>query len=355
MGTYGTLAVLDDLATTNETIAGFGEEAVARRFQQALAVHNATWADMVSDLVTPTASYLLPYGGSDTAIMNELDEWGAADASKPTSAGNVGLPLRIYGGTLQWTRTYMETYSVARAASKLDAFAAADVLLFQRNIKRAFFKSTNTVGYIDRLQSGLTFDLKALLNADGQAVPEGPGGTTFNGATHTHYVGSTTLTAAALLSLINNVVEHGVDGDLRLYIARANEAAVRALVGFSAYVDARLTVGSGTTIGNVALDMTSLTDRAIGVFEGAEVWVKPWVPTDYQVAIDVGSGQKPLGARTRTGDFTGMGAFQIHAEHEHYPLRAQHMGREYGVGVVGRHKAAVNYSAAATYVIPAFT
>ncbi len=354
MGTYGTLAVLDDLANVTETVAGFGEDVAARRISEALAVHNVAWADMVSDLVTPTLEYLLPYGGGDTAIIDELDEFGAADASKPAVAGNVGLPLRNYEGTLQTTRTWMETYSVARLAGKVDAFAAADIKNFQRTIKRAFFKATNTVGYIDRRQTGLTYDLKALLNADGQAIPEGPSGATFDGATHTHYVGSATLTAASLLALINNVVEHGVDGDLRLYIARANEAAVRALVGFSAYVDARLTVGSGTTIGNVALDVTNLTDRAIGVFEGAEVWVKPWVPTDYQVALDVGAGQKPLGARTRTGSFTGLGAFQIRAEHEHYPLRAQHMGREYGVGVVGRHKAAVQFSANAVYAVPVF-
>lgn len=355
MGTYGTLAVLDDLATVNETVAGFGEAELAARFAQALAVHNAVFADMVSDLATPTAAYLLPYGGGDTAIIDELDEFGAADASKPAIAGNVGLPLRNYEGTLQTTRTWMETNSVAKLASKVDAFATADVKNFQRVIKRAFFKSTNTTGYIDRRQSGLTYDLKALLNSDGQAIPDGPGGVTFDGSNHTHYVGTSTLTAASQLALINNVVEHGVDGDLRLYIARGNEAAFRLLTGFTAYVDARITVGSATAVGNVALDTSNITDRAIGVFEGAEVWVKPWVPTDYQVAIDVGAGQKPLGARTRTGDFTGTGAFQIRAEHEHYPLRAQHMGREFGIGVVGRHKAAVNYSANSTYAIPTFT
>lgn len=355
MGQYGTLAVLDDLATTNETVAGFGEDVLATRFEQALAIHNQMFADMTGDLVQMTAAYLLPYGGSDTAKIDELDEWGAADASKPTAAGNIGMPLRIYQGTLQWTRTWMETYSVAKAAEKLDSFAAQDILVFQRNIKRALFKSTNTTSYIDRLQSGLTYDLKALLNADSQTIPTGPGGATFDGATHTHYAGSATLTAASLVTLIENVVEHGVDGDLRLYIARGNEAAVRLLTGFTAYVDARITVGSATAVGNVALDPTNITDRAIGVFNGAEVWVKPWVPTDYQVAIDVGSGSKPLAARTRTGTFTGTGAFSLKSEHEHYPLRAQHVGREYGVSVLGRHKAAVQYSANATYAIPTFT
>ena len=355
MGQYGTLSVLDDLATVNETIAGFGEAELANRFQQALDVHNAAFADMAGDLLTVTDRYLLPYAGTDTAIIDELDEWGAADASKPATAGNVGLPLRIYGGTLQWTRTYMETYSVARAADKLDAFAAEDLRVFQRNIKRALFKSTNTTSYLDRLQSGLTYPLKALLNGDGQAIPLGPTGQTFDGATHTHYLANAGLTAGALNATIDTVVEHGVDGEIRLYIAKANESTVRGLTGFTAYMDARITVAAGTQIGSQALDTVNVNDRAIGVFGGAEVWVKPWVPADYHVVLDIGSGVKPLAARTRTGSFTGTGAFRILSEHEHFPIRAQNIGREYGVGVLGRHKAAVGYTGGGTYTIPTFS
>lgn len=355
MGQYGTLSVLDDLSTVNETVAEFGEDVLAQRFATALAIHNEAFADMASDLVTVTDQYLLPAGGADTAIIDELDEWGAADASKPSAAGNLGLPLRIYGGALQWTRTWMETYSVARAASKLDAFAMADIQIFQRNIKRALFGATNTTGYHDRLQTGLTYDLKALLNGDGQAIPIGPDGSTFDGATHTHYTGSGTLTAAAMSALIENVTEHGVDGQIRLYIAKADETVFRGLSGFSPYMDARITVAAGTQIGTQALDVTSPNDRAIGVFDGAEVWVKPWVPDDYQVVLDVGAATKPLGARTRTGSFSGTGAFRIVAENEVYPLRAQNVGREYGVGVIGRWKAAVHYSANATYATPSFS
>jgi hypothetical protein len=68
--------------------------------------------------------------------------------------------------------------------------------------------------------------------------------------------------------------------------------------------------------------------------------------------LDVGGAQKPIAVRTRTGSLSGAGAFRILAEHEHYPLRARHMGREFGIGVVGRHKAAVLRSNNASYAIP---
>jgi hypothetical protein len=292
--------------------------------------------------------------GADRAIVDELDEWGAADPSKATSAGNVGLPLRIYGGTVQWTRTYFKRATVSDMAAQLDAFAAADILRFQRNLKIALFKPTNTTNYFDRLDTKLTYDLKALLNADGQAIPVSPSGATFDGATHTHYLASATLNAAYLESLIDTVIEHGVNGKIVLYIARADEDTVRGLTGFSPYLDARITMVGAAQVGTASLDVTNPDNRAIGVFGGAEVWVKPWVPANYQAVLDLGGGSdKPIGIRTRTGALTGDGAFQVVAENEDYPLRAQNLGREYGVSVVGRHRGAVGRSDNATYAAPA--
>lgn len=352
MPQFGTLSVLEDLASwTNESVIN-NEEEVARRFGEALAVHNALFEDMASDYATFTSAPMLPYGGSDAAIVQELDEWGAADASKSGDFGNLGLPLRIYGSTVQWTRTAFENMSVAELAAQMDAHATADIRNFYAILRRVLFTNTNTSGYVDRLQSKLTYDLKALLNADGSAIPASPNGTTFDGSTHTHYSGSASLTQAALIALIENVVEHGVGGTVQVHISKADEATVRGLADFSPYLDSRVTVLSGV-VGTGQLDVSNPDNRAIGVLGGAEVWVKPWVPANYQIAVDVGGSEKPLAIRTRTGSLTGSGAFRIVAEHEHYPLRARNLGREYGVGVVGRHKAAALRSNNTTYAIPA--
>lgn len=352
MSKYGTLSVLEDLAADNDVVAG-REEEIARRFQQALDVHNAAFSDMVSDICMLTSAAQLPYGGASPAIIDELDEWGSADASKPAAHGNLGLPLRIYGGTVQWTRTYFETVTASELAAQLDAFALADIQTFQRNIKRALFTNTNTASYFDRLQTKLTYDLKALLNADSADIPAAPNGTTFDGSTHTHYIGDTSLAQADVISLIDTVVEHGVSGEMRVYISKGSEAAVRNFADFSPYIDARVTVTGASSIGNQSLDVSNPDNRAIGVLGGAEVWVKPWVPANYFVAVDVNGSEKPLAIRTRTGSLTGTGAFRILSDHEHFPLRAQNIGREYGVGVVGRAKAAVMFvDAGGSYVAP---
>lgn len=352
MGKFGTLSVLEDLASwTSESVIN-NEAEVAKRVAQALAVHNALFEEMASDYASFTNLPMLPYGGADQAIVQELDEWGAADASKASAFGNLGIPLRIYGSTVQWTRTAFENMSVAEFATQLDAHATADIRSFYSILRRVLFTNTNTVGYVDRLQSKLTYDLKALLNADGAAIPESPNGTSFDGATHTHYSGNATLTQAAVLALIENVVEHGVSGSVQVHIAKADEATVRGFTSFSPYIDSRTTYVGNAVIGTGQLDISNPDNRAIGVLGGAEVWVKPWVPQNYQVGVDIGGSEKPLVIRTRTGSLTGAGAWRIVAEHEHYPLRARNLGREYGVGVNGRHKAAVLRSNNGTYAIP---
>lgn len=352
MGKFGTLSVLEDLASwTNESVIN-NEEEVARRLADALAIHNAAFEEMASAYATFTSLPQVPYGGADSAIVQELDEWGAADASKASGYGNLGLPLRIYGSTLQWTRTAFENMSVSEFAAQADAHAAADIKNFQNILRRVLFTNTNTAGYFDRLQSKLAYDLKALLNADGTAIPASPNGTNFDGSTHTHYSGAASLTQAALLTLIENVVEHGVSGSVQVHIAKGDESTVRGFADFAPYVDARVSFTGGGRIGNESLDVANPDNRAIGVLGGAEVWVKPWVPANYQVAIDVNGSEKPLAIRTRTGSLTGSGAFRVIAEHEHFPIRARNMGREFGVGVVGRHKAAVLRSNNGTYAIP---
>ena len=352
MGKFGTLSVLEDLSSVNDPVAG-NEAEIARRFAEALTIHNTLFSDMVGDLATVVTQPQMPYLGADTAIMQELDEWGRADASKASTSGNLGFPLRIYGSSVQWTKTYFQRVTVAELAAQLDAHAMADLANFRTLLKATLFKNTNTSSYNDRLASKLTYTLRALLNADGQAIPMSPSGASFDGSTHTHYLANATYTLAATQSLIDTVVEHGVDGKIVLYIARADEATVRGFTGFAAYLDARITVSGANQIGNVALDVTSPDDRAIGVLGGAEVWVKPWIPANYAAVIDLGAASKPIGIRVRSGTLSaGPGSFQMVSEHEHYPLHAENLGREFGIAAFAREKAAVSRMNNASYAIP---
>lgn len=355
---YGTLTTLDDLRDSTQSIQDFGEDNLAERLNTALRFQNQAMQEAVADFATVTNERQLAYGGGgDDFEMQEMDQNGTPDAQKTTAAGNIGLPLRFYGVAVQWNRHFVINTSVASVLKQMDAGAAADARNVTKQIRNALFTPTNNLSYVDMLQApNLTLELRALLNADGIEIPNGPNGEEFDGDTVTHYFAESTLSENGLTTALDAVMAHGVVGSMAIYINRADEAAVRGFDAFTPYVDARINVPLTEQTAQGALDTNNPTDRAIGIFAGAEVHVKPWVPSDYQLIFDRGGGnEKVLGIRTRGGTMGGdayNGGFGLLFENENFPIRARAMGREFGAGVINRHMAAVNYSGGGTYTAP---
>jgi hypothetical protein len=345
---FGTLSTLDTLAASQQTIAAYGEDRAWAGISAALDAHNALVRDMAGELFEVSTDRQRRFGGLSATSMQEIDQYGAADAQKTTAGVTVGFPLRLYGYTVQWTRKYMQTATAAELAAQFQAAQQADLAGIQSQVKRALLVPTNAT-FVDRLVDNVQLAQKALVNADSADIPPDPYGATFDGATHTHYLGTGSFVNTDLDSLINTVIEHYNDGEVRVYINKAQEATIRGFTGFVAYVDARIISATSTSVGVRPLDTSNLYNRAIGVYGGAEIWVKPWVPASYVIAIN--TAHRPLVFRVRQAA-GGFGDLQIAAEDEQYPLRARFMEREFGIGVWNRTAAAVLYTASGTYAAP---
>ena len=349
---YGTLTVDDLLAVRGQTIAGIGENNVFAALQNGLDAHNAIVREQLTTFCEVTAERLTSYGGDASMEMVDLDEFGRADAQKVTTGANVGTPLRLAGVTLQWTRKYLQNHTPAELAAQYVAARDADIKRIRRDIARAFLKPTNNLAYVDSLVDKATLPVRAMINADGSAIPYGPNGETFDGATHTHYLATASLTAANVSALITTVQEHEATTGIQLWINQAQEAAVRLMPNFQGYTDRRIRVGANTSVAEGALDMSNIYDRAIGIFDSAEVVVKPWIPANYLVTTDPTHNEKPLRLRTRTGTLEGPGALGIIADNEQFPLRAQSMEREFGIAPFTRWNGAALFIGGGSYVNP---
>jgi hypothetical protein len=332
--------VLDTLAAlSNTTVADFGEDRAFAEIDAALAAHNRIESELLADFVERTTDRLRRYGSTDSMSMDEVDEYARADAQKIAAGATVGIPMRLYQITLQWTRKFFQTATPQELAAQTASALDADSKVIQREIKRALFGPTN-YNFTDRLVDNVSLAVKRLVNADGAAIPLGPNGETFNGSTHTHYLytASTSLAAADMNGLIETVIEHHA----------------------TAYLDARLIPGGGQT-GNQAtrsIDSYNLNDRAIGVYSAggvsAEIWVKPWVPAGYLFCWVMGA-PVPLVMRTRRAD---TGNLELVADNEQYPLRARTFEREFGASVWTRTNGAVLFvdaGSAGAYVAPTIT
>jgi hypothetical protein len=348
---FGTLTTFDTLqsqAVANLSIAQFGEDRAFDAIEDALIAHNNLLRDSMADFVEPTNDRLRRYGGPDSMSMEELDEFGSADAQKITAGSNIGFPLKFFGIALQWTRLFFQNALASELAAQVTASQDADVKNIHRQLKLAIF---NPVDYTfsDKRIDRVNLPVKALINADGAPIPIAPDGTIFDGTTHTHYLTTTSLSSTDLTALTETVIEHFLDGSVMVMINRAQEIGIRGMNGFTAYLDARLLAPTTALAAPyTALDPAQLTNRAIGVYGAAEVWVKPWIPAGYIVAVHQGSGDKALAMRTRPGS----GDLELLYDFEEHPLRARSLGREFGFGVWNRVAAAVLQVGTSTYTAP---
>ncbi len=92
-------------------------------------------------------------------------------------------------------------------------------------------------------------------------------------------------------------------------------------------------------------DPQNTYDRFLGMFDGAEVWVKPWMPAGYLWAYDP-TQPKPLQVRvpkagplpsTTVSGATSMGGSDLRLvlQFDQFPFQAQAMVRDYGISASG--------------------
>lgn len=350
--TTGTNDISTLLATRDQSVIEFGLNDIQTVLAAELTAHNAIVTMLLTDLATYTTDRQRKYGTSVAGDMYEVDEYGRAPTQVSKPGDTVGFPLKMFQYAIGWTEKWFQLNTPADMAIATQAAERAHLRMITRELKKAFMLSANYT-FNDFLVDKVDVAVKRLVNADSANIPEGPNNEVFDGATHTHYAGRAggSLAASDLTSLINNVLEHGFGVAVKLAISTTDEVAVRALTGFTAYPDPRIVYRNTDTPGQT-LDISRLNNRAIGIFGGAEVWVKSWMPASYFFAWDSGS-PPPLAFRQRTN--TGLQGLRIVGTNHMFPLYAQYMEAEFGIGVWTRTNGAMLYSGDTSYSDPTIT
>jgi hypothetical protein len=362
---WGTLQVSDTLQSLalaqGLTIAQFGVAETYALVERDLNYHNQLVnTEMIPDLCWVTDQREEQYGIQDDMTVEEIDEFGRPDTQKLGFATTMGFPLSSYGRSVGWTWDYAQVQTPGQLVEQVTAIKGGDLKGIRLNIARRLFNPANNLTYKDRKIDNKTLKLRALINADGEQVMPGPEMQAFNAGTHTHYTATNnaSLTNTAVTALVNNVLEHGRVGELCLYINLAQEAAIRGFNGaneFTPYVDVRIRQ-SQTAVYAIddTLDLDTPEDRAIGIYGAAKVYVKPWIPSGYLLCVDKGAGNmKPLAYRTRPGGALSDLGLRGRIKTDDFPLYAETLARDYGVGVWQRHMAAcLQIVASTTYSAP---
>lgn len=333
------------MAAKESNVKQIGADLVAQILQDDLAVHNQIMNDMLSDLCEVSEDARRVVGVSSSNDMYEVDEFGLAPTQRVGNPYSVFFPLRKYSFNTGWTSDFMMNASAAEVAQKQYDAEQAHRRLIQTEIKKAIFRKSNITDQRDYLVDNVTLNpIVRFYNGDGNSIPNGAAGETFNGTTHLHYVSTGTATVADFTALINTVVEHGHGNELVLAINRADEATVSAYTGFKALpapylINNMYAATSGVPA--LALDIGKVDNRQIGYLGAAEVWVKSWVPASYPFVYDRADSRKPLVARVAKGG--GVGLNQRAQFGAHY-LSTQAFDTYIGFGAWTRSNGAILYT-----------
>lgn len=347
----GSYTISDLLAARHQSAAEFGLDTIRETLQRNLQAHNELTEDMVGDLCDVDTDRQRKYGTRVAGDMQEVDEHGRAPTQKEKAGATVGFPLRMFQFNLGWNAKWFQNHTPADMAQAVVAAEKAHVRRIRTEIQKAIYLSSNFT-FTDFLVDNVDLAVKRLVNADGAGIPEGPNGEVFDGSAHTHYNAVDGLTNTAGRNLVDDVVEHGHGQDVVIVINRADETAWRGLADFQEYRDPRLILGTEADKPRERADITRLDNRAIGIFGAAEVHVKPWGVASYPFCYSRGVEEDQRTCQLRQRQSESLQGLQLRAELDAYPLHAEVMEAEFGVGVWTRTNGAVLYTGGAAYTDP---
>jgi hypothetical protein len=349
----GTYTLTDLRANRFTSVTEFGVDNINQILQNDLAATNAIVIELQGELAERSTDKQRIYGASIDGDMVEVDELARSATKKPSVGSGVGFPLKNFQYPIGWDERWIKRASVGELAERAMAAETAYLKAHRRDLKRALFLSSN---YTSRdINSVPITDLavKRLVNADSMAIPNGPDGSTFNAATHTHYLATATMTAAGLTAAINTVIEHGFGERIIAAFNYADEATVRTLTGFVPAPDYRVIPANNAAYTRDVTNPGSYYNRFIGIFGAAEVWIKPWAIANYAFIWDAGSSMKPL--VLREDSVNGFQGLRLAAQLDTYPLYAQYFEAMFGYGAYTRTNGAAWYFASASYTDPTIT
>lgn len=355
MAPTGSYSLADLLQQRFASAAEFGLDTINEVLQRDLANYNSQVTDQMALFAEPLTKQSRIYGVSASVSMVEVDEFGAPPTQKNLPGLTVSFPLRLYKSGLGWTSKTLEIATPREIASKFIEARRGHAARLILEMRKALFLSSNYT-FVDKLTNGVSLAIKRLLNADGDAIPNSPSGATFDGSTHDHYNDRDggSLANVDIDAIVSDVTEHGNTRGLKIIIALADKTDVKALTGF---VD----LGDGGIIYNAAdttlkkLNFDDLENQLIGYWRDSstEVWVKPWGVQNYALCIASGVTEKAVGFRQR--EQTTLQGLRILARIDDYPMIADNMEAEFGMGIWNRTAAAVVDFGNSSYTDPTLT
>lgn len=355
MANFTGISTLSDLTAVqlNGSAIEYGLDKINVEIVKSLDTYNKQVSELMSGYAENVTEQVKVFGMGDSLDMVEADEFGKARTKNTAGTWEVAFPLRKFMVGIGYTFDWLQLASVQDVNKKFIGLQIGHQKEIVKQMKKALFTLNNNVSFVDSYDNGETLTIRGFWNADSSKIPANASGTTFNGASHTHYIGSTSgaVANADVDAVITLVTEHDQTDDLILAINVADVSKIKALTGFTALSSDKLNYG-GTVSTVDKLNNNDLSNRCIGLWqEYIPVWVKPFVPANYMLCLSLGANMgKPLGFRQHK--VAAMRGLRLNSKSQLEPMLCEEGVAFSGIAVLNRSAGAVLQLNANSYTAP---
>lgn len=353
MSEFAGISTLSDLLAVqlNGSAIEYGLDKLNAEVVKSLDSYNKQLTEMNSKYCETVSEQVKVFGTNDTISMVKVDEFGSAPSKMTKGTWEVAFPLEKYSSKIGYTFDWLQLASVDEVNQKLMNLQTSHALETIKDMKKALFTMNSNVVFADKYDNGHEITLRGFWNGDGSKIPANASGTTFNGATHTHYIGSAsgTLAGSDIDALIALVTEHDNTQNLMIAVNVADASKLDSFTDFKALSSPFIKNDDGTF---ETMEYNDFENRKIGYWAGyIPVYVKRFVPKNYIICMSLGNGMsKPLGFRQHK--VASLRGLRLNSENPNSLLIAKEAIAYQGFGVLNRSAGAVLQLNADSYTAP---
>lgn len=333
---------------TGRTIDGQPLNEIWDDLQARLAAYNSQMDAKVALFTFPVDRATERVGVYYTPKFEEATEFGRPQKIRLQYVTR-GFPLKHYDLGYGYTQEFIDSARGAEIRAVQSQVEAGWSSLQMRLVLTAIFTAANATD-----EDGVS--VKRLYNNDGEVPP--PYKRWAHAGSHTHYLTSAALDAAALATLEEHLLHHGFGDfgeDLVLHANRTQMVTLRAIAGFVPAASAnRPIIIDGNVVGTTSSAPAGLTPQG---YYGAFVIVEDNdIPAGYVLAYATGgafASQNIVGIRQHENQSI-RGVRLVEGSSTRYPLTDSVYDGYLGAGVRHRGAAVVLQITGGAYASPTF-
>lgn len=357
MATFNGISTLDQLNAVelNGSAIEYGLDRINVEVNKTLQMYNKQVDELLSaEICENLTEQVKVFNTGEIGEGIEGNEFSRGMTMNTNGIWQVGFILKKYLFNVGYTFDWLQIASVGEVSRKLIELQGMHQKNTRKQIMKALFTLNTNDTSRDEFDNGEEVTVRGFWNADSSNMPANAAGKTFDGSSHSHYLGSVSGSVAAsdINGLINTIVEHDVTEGLFLAINPEDTSTIEAFTSNFTPLASPVMNYNVTDVTKLTQTSDDMNNRQIGFWNRwIPVWTKPYVPQHYMTCLSTGNSMgKPIGRRLHK--VSAMRGLRLNSTSLMEPLITERAISFEGYGILNRSAGGVLLMNNSSYSAP---